>query len=406
MNKYEILSFHPGRQHNFEQANQIQKFFKNFKHLTSLYFDDLTIKKWQAIHPKIAKELKRRSSLLDRKFVDTNASSEIQLLIKQKLGRRISNSDFINRNSRFQKWVIKNYNPPKILIGYDTSSWLVFEKWKGKTFLILDLSIAVPHYKVTLGRENGLDLDFQKKLTVGDEFLYDIYEKELNLADLVLCGSEFVKKSCLSLGVDERKLFVLPYGADLKRFNNTEKRVETTNEIKIVFVGSVSYRKGANVLLEAWQRIYRQYPDATLHFYGGVQIDLPKKIERVYFHGHVDQEVLINELKSAHISVLPSFFEGSSLAIYQSMAMRLAVITTPNSGSIIKNEEDGIIISYGSVEELTSSMGRLIEDKKFRQRISNKACEEIKAFTWDAYGLKLKNVIDTIKNQGTYPIVS
>lgn len=403
MNNYEILSFHPGRQHNFEQAHQVQRFYKNFKHLTSLYFDETTIKKWQVIHPKIAKGLKRRSSLLNGNFVDTNPLSEIQLLIKQKLRRPISNVDFIKRNARFQNWMIKKYNPPKILIGYDTSSWIAFEKWKNKSFLILDLSIAVPQYKVTLGKKAGLDLDFQKKLTEGDELVYDIYKKEVDLADLILCGSDFVKNSCLSLGVDEDKLFVLPYGADLKRFNNARKRVKTTDEIKIVFVGSVSYRKGANILLEAWEKIYTEYPAATLHFYGGIQIDVPSDLERVYFHGHLDQEVLIDELKSADISVLPTFFEGSSLAIYQSMAMGLAVITTPNSGSIIKNEEDGIIINYGSVEELVLSMKRLIEDNEFRFKISIKAYEEISSYTWDAYGVKLKSIIETIKDKETYP---
>jgi glycosyltransferase involved in cell wall biosynthesis len=393
MKSYEIISFHPGRQHNFEQAYQLQRGFRSFKHLTSLYFDNKTVKRWQSINSKIAAGLKKRSSILEGSSVDTNPISEIKLLARQKFGYLSGTKDYLKRNMDFQNWVIRRYSPPKVCIGYDTSSWLVFQKWRDKSFLILDLSIATPQYKFVLAKESGLNEDFLKKQTHGDEFVYHIYSKELELADLVLCGSEFVKKSCLSIGVKEDKLCILPYGADLKRFSKNLNRIQVSNEIKIVFVGTVNYRKGADVLLTAWEQIYRSFPDVSLHFFGGVQIDVPSNLERVFFHGHVDQEVLIKEMQSAEISVLPTFFEGSSLAVYQSMAIGLAVITTPNSGSLIESGKTGLLVNYGSVDELVSGLKLLIVDEEFRKRISYNAQQEINRYNWDAYGDKLRKII-------------
>ena len=68
----EIISFHPGKQHNLEQAYQIAKSFKNYKHLTSLYFSEKTVKRWEKISPKIGANLKKRSAPLPAGLVDTN----------------------------------------------------------------------------------------------------------------------------------------------------------------------------------------------------------------------------------------------------------------------------------------------------------------------------------------------
>lgn len=398
MKQYDIISFHPGRQHNFEQAAQISKYFKNYKHLTSLYFSSKTVSRWSRISPKVGNYLNKRSFDLSNNVVDTCALPEINLLLKRKVFDKKKSSDFIDRNHDFQKWVVKNYAPPGICIGYDTSSWEVFKEWKKKSFLILDLSIALPQYKKILAKESDFDNDFIINQTKGDDALYDICEDEAQTADLILCGSEFVKKSCTSIGINPEKLYVLPYGADVGQFcnSNLERR---DGIIKIVFIGSVNHRKGADILLRAWEQIHKIFLNVELHFYGDVSIDRPTHPERVYFHGFIDRKSLIAELKSASISVLPTFFEGSSLAIYQSMAMGLAVITTPNSGSVIRNNYSGLLINYGSVEELVNSLTLLLNDKKLRTFLSTNALNDIQNYTWDNYGEKLSGVLRTVLKQ-------
>jgi glycosyltransferase involved in cell wall biosynthesis len=392
----EIVSFHPGKQHNLEQALQIYKGFKNFKHITSLYFSDTTVKRWQKISPKISSGLKKRSAALPGQVVDINPVPEVKLLFKRALGHKADTGDYLERNRIFQEWMLRQYAPPKICIGYDTSSWLVFRKWKNKSFLILDLSIAVPQYKLTLAREYNLQPDFTNNLTHGDEPLYPVYAEELALADLILCGSEFVKDSCLSLGVNPEKLMVLPYGADLNKFNNPNPQPTGSGKIKVAFVGGVNYRKGADTVLKAWESIAKRFPQAELHFYGNVQMDLPSTPASVVFHGFVNQNDLIQDLKTAHISILPSFLEGSSLAIYQSMALGLAIITTPNTGSVVEDKKTGFIIPYGAVEEVITSLELLLGNETLRKELAAQAQAAIKKYTWENYGLKLNQKLGEI----------
>jgi glycosyltransferase involved in cell wall biosynthesis len=395
MRELDVISFHPGRQHNLEQAFQIQKEFESFKHITSIYFDDVFAKRWHKIAPSIGKRLKKRSSALPAQFVDINPIAEIWLLLKKKGGYKVGTEDYLKRNEIFQRWVIKKYAPPKLCIGFDTSSWRVFKEWKGKSLLILDLTIAPPQYKLKLAEESHLDEHTISSLTKHDSILYKIYEEELQLADIILCGSDFVKQSCLSLGVQDRKLVVLPYGADLKKFHKS--KIQTNKGYsRVVFIGTVNYRKGADIALQAWNEVVKKHPTAELHFYGGIEMELPSESKGIFFHGYISQDLLIEELKISDISILPTFFEGSSLAIYQSMAVGLAVITTPNAGSVIIDKRNGLLIEYGSVPQLVNNLSLLLEDTALRYQLGENAEKDIQNYTWDHYGEKLSLLIKKI----------
>src|SRR4051812_6369511 len=126
MKTVDILSYHPGRQHNLEQAIQLQKAFKNFRHLTSFYFDKKTIKQWGALSSQLRSSLNKRSSELEADGVDTYFFPELKLLLKRALGLQPGTADYIKRNKAFQEWMLRTYAPPTTCIGFDTASWLVF----------------------------------------------------------------------------------------------------------------------------------------------------------------------------------------------------------------------------------------------------------------------------------------
>jgi glycosyltransferase involved in cell wall biosynthesis len=396
MKSADIISIHPGKQHNLEQAEQLTQYFDSVKHITSIAFSKSTVKKWRFLPTKILNEMGKRSINSKASYhVDTYPWLELLYKWKRISRQDISNGFFKNRNRLFQKYILKKYAPPKIFIGFDTSSEYIFEEWKGKSILILDLTIAAPQYKKKLAIDYELSEDKLEKLLNGDEIWYDTYRKELELSDFVLCGSDFVRQSCLYLGVNEKRLKIIPYGANLEQFiplimpSNRPKK-----PFKIVFVGNVSYRKGADVLLRAWENLIKEYDFIELHFYGNLQIELKGfYLKNVFFHGFILQDDLIKKLSESHVSILPTFFEGSSYAIYQSMALGLAVVTTPNCGSIVKNMQDGILIDYGSEIEIYNALSLLINNPDICLGLAETAMCNIQEYTWKNYGKKLQNFI-------------
>jgi glycosyltransferase involved in cell wall biosynthesis len=399
MKTAEIISLHPGKQHNFEQAEQLLNHFTSVKHITSLAFSQQTMKKLRFLPQTLLSEFDKRS-VRSEVACHTDIFPWYELIYKfKRLSRQtISYSFFKNRNRLFQEQILRKYSPPKIFIGFDTSSDLIFEKWKGKSILVLDLTIAIPQFKKKLAEDYKLSSTAIESLTKDDEIWYDIYKKELQLADYVLCGSDFVKQSCLYFGLKQEKLKVIPYGADLEKYKPLSRPEDRPEKpFKIAFVGNVSYRKGADVLLKAWEKISEKYESAELHFYGNLQIDTSEySLKNVFFHGFITRDKLIENLSESHISILPTFFEGSSYAIYQSMALGLAVVTTQNSGSVIKHMDNGFIIEYGSEDQIYEALSQLIEDKVLRLHIANKAMNDIMSYTWENYGVKLQNFISNL----------
>jgi glycosyltransferase involved in cell wall biosynthesis len=78
------------------------------------------------------------------------------------------------------------------------------------------------------------------------------------------------------------------------------------------------------------------------------------------------------------------------------MALGLAVITTQNCGSIIKHMENGIIVEYGSEEQIIEAVSLMREQRDMRIGFSNQAMKDVKDFSWDSYGVKLKNFISSL----------
>ena len=78
--------------------------------------------------------------------------------------------------------------------------------------------------------------------------------KEYDAADYILLPSEFVKQSFLSKGFLEEKLLRVPYGFTIpaQKANNNVKAHSTFN---VLYVGSISVRKGVRYLIEAFKML-------------------------------------------------------------------------------------------------------------------------------------------------------
>jgi len=397
-NKYDILSFHPRRHHNFEQAEEISKEFDNFLHVTSFFFRPSFVTFIQKLNKKVGQELNRRSSTLSPKYVKTIKLPEFKKIVKEKLGQKYN---FSQLSDEFSNTLLNRFEAPKICIGFDSYSQKVFEKWKGKSFLILDLVIGLPQFraKIDAGMQNFKSEDLKKR-SLADQELYNIYEAETKLADLILCGSEFVKQTCLEFGVPESKLHVINYGVNVKLFDHGNKQLkEKTEKLKFVFIGAVGYRKGADQLIEAWQAYSKLFPDNELHFYGHVEINLPQNKEGMFFHGAINQLDLIEELKTADILAFPTTFEGSSYSIYQAMAMKLAIITTPHSGTVLKDRESALITPIGRTDIFLESMIELTKNISLRNMLAQHAYNMVKDYTWQQYGKKLNIKLKEVLNE-------
>jgi len=146
------------------------------------------------------------------------------------------------------------------------------------------------------------------------------------LADRVVVPSAHAKQSFVDEGFPDSQLFCNPYGVDLTLFLPTPAPLERPPTI--LFVGAWSYRKGVDLLVDAWRRL-----EGVQLMHVGRVGDAVLPNEPGFRHVEpVAQHLLANYYAQAHVFVLASREEGLSLVQAQALACGVPVVCTDRTG--------------------------------------------------------------------------
>ena len=121
---------------------------------------------------------------------------------------------------------------------------------------------------------------------------------------------------------------------------------------------------------------------------------LPEAILRPYNdiltqHGHLARRMLIAELGQCHAMALPSLWEGSAIAVLEAMAMGLPPVVTPNTGSVVRDGEEGFIVPIRDSDAIAAALTRLADDETARRTMMRRARATAQQQTWAIYGQNL-----------------
>ncbi|HVP67213.1 MAG TPA: glycosyltransferase family 4 protein [Anaeromyxobacteraceae bacterium] len=215
------------------------------------------------------------------------------------------------------------------------------------------------------------------------------------MADLILCGSRFCADTVKEEGVSEGKLAVVEYGAETTQFVPNLRPRPDDGQVRLLFVGTLSLRKGLHYLLGAARRLMhmgvtvtavgaRRVRSEALGRYAGILMPIG-------FRLHEQMPAVYRE---HDIYVFPSLVEGSSLSIYEALASGLPVITTPNAGSIVRDGVEGLIVPPRNLDALTSAIERLAADRDLRITMGRAARERALSYgDWSHYGERLARTL-------------
>jgi glycosyltransferase involved in cell wall biosynthesis len=205
---------------------------------------------------------------------------------------------------------------------------------------------------------------------------------EYDLADLLLVLSEKAEETFRLAGVPKSKLFRMSRGVDVERFKPGTK----PSLFRALFVGALIKRKGVHLLIEAWKRLCLSRAELWLAGHPHAEMEpylknLPDSIKVIGFSGRVEELY-----RQSSIFVFPSECEGSAKATYEAAASGLAQITTRESGDVVIDGLNGIIIPPNDPDVLCEAIERLYRDSDLSDRMGaagrNRAVEEL---TWDHF---------------------
>jgi glycosyltransferase involved in cell wall biosynthesis len=208
-----------------------------------------------------------------------------------------------------------------------------------------------------------------------------------------------LKNDLTNLSIDPNKISVIPTGVDVDLFKNGK----TNPESSVIFVGSLTKRKGINYLLEAVSKI----DNIKLIIVGdGPEMGSLRLLanslaisERVTFAGSVAPHGLPRYYSYASIFVLPSLREALPLSLLEAMSCGLPIIATNISGmsEVIKDGYNGFLVEPANVEQLKEKIKFLAENPELCREIGKNARKTVEEkYSWDVVAKKTLKVYEKV----------
>lgn len=145
---------------------------------------------------------------------------------------------------------------------------------------------------------------------------------------------------------------------------------------KVIAVGSFSFNKGYDLLLDIWKNIENDLSDWELHIYGKEVIKnltYPAQqcgLRNIYFHEPI-LDIQSRYLQSS-IFVLPSRSEGFGMVLIEAMNCGLPVISfnCPHGpADIISDRVDGFLIENGNIPAFVEKLEKLMNNQELREKM-------------------------------------
>ncbi len=278
---------------------------------------------------------------------------------------------------------------PKVALLQECSPSLIKRLHQEGFSVVLDIPIAPASYdRRLLGIHPDCGLRYSEAMHLRET-------ESFHLADHIVVPSPFVAQEIERLNIASSKISIVPFG--VSSFSSYERVPQLQKSgVDFCFLGTINFRKGIRYLLEAFNDPL--FASDRLHLCGRLFPELKELIkkhpysENIILPGFVDPSTY---LRQCDVYVFPSLLEGSSKSIYEAMSLGLPVITTFESGSIVRDLVDGFIVPCAEVSTLREKMRQLKLDPSLRKQMGTSALELVSHYTWTDYSKKVLEVLQT-----------
>lgn len=198
-------------------------------------------------------------------------------------------------------------------------------------------------------------------------------------AKLVVCQTEKVRRDLLATVSCKTTVIYNPIDKDAYDTSSLSK----SRRKVIINVGRLTAQKNQKLLIDAFAKIARDFPDYELHIFGKGELkqELQDMIEfydlsaQIKLMGVVPN--VLKENRDVSLFVMSSNFEGFPNTLVEAMANGIPAISTDfNTGAartLLKDGNCGWLVPVGGCDELASAMKEALSNKEIAEKKANQA---------------------------------
>jgi glycosyltransferase involved in cell wall biosynthesis len=222
-----------------------------------------------------------------------------------------------------------------------------------------------------------------------------VKDEEIALADHVLTVSSMARDSYLEAGVAPAKVHAIPLGADLDLFSPPAepRRLAPGRPLRLLFAGATIPRKGFDILMAALDRaaeLLTAEGNAAafeLRLVGPSSDDAWRQRPWATSAGSVGQGALAEEMRRAHLLVLPSRNDSYGMVVAEAMATGLPVVVSDQVGAkdLVREGRNGWIVPAGDVGALALRIVACARTPAETLALAPAARAAAESATWSSY---------------------
>lgn len=223
-------------------------------------------------------------------------------------------------------------------------------------------------------------------------------DEELKLADHIFVASSFTARTLKEYPGTLAPVHVIPYGfpevGEPRHYTSTAGR-----QVKLLFVGGLSQRKGIAELFEATAKFGNNVSLTVIGQKASNQCKaLDDALASVNWIPSLPHKEILKMMREHDVLLFPSFFEGFGLVITEAMSQGTPVITTDRTAGadLITHGVNGWLIEAGSSAQIETVIEQILHDGDLVSRLGTQARETAARRPWHVYGNELAAEVSKI----------
>ncbi len=224
---------------------------------------------------------------------------------------------------------------------------------------------------------------------------------ELECADNLLLFCDISKKLFIESGYPGDRIEVLRLGINVHKPVIRKRR----KEVRFLFVGTDSYRKGVRILFEAWDQLKPKRAELICITDDLLQSRLLLgylvRNDNIRIKPLMSYRKFLSEYENVDVLILPSFEDVFPFVIGEGMGYGKPAIVSADTGTseILTDMYDGLVVKTGSVESLKDAILYICDNSANIKLMGEAAYETAVKFSWRRFERSFCDLISRLYDE-------